>query len=214
MCLIAEVLVPLSVLPLGLSVERYDVDVELERVISVSADEPSYVWVWGPDAADFLDAFESVRDTSAVELIEAVPNGALYAADWDFTQDRLFAGVSNFDAVLLECATTTESWRLKLRIPSHSALSDLRRYWAAHGIDSEFDRITPLDSVETSVSDELTESQREALLLALEHGYFDEHRRTSLDELGAELDISRQAVAARLRRAYRTFAELTREQGR
>ncbi|KAB1197005.1 MULTISPECIES: helix-turn-helix domain-containing protein [Haloferax] len=211
MCLIAEVLVPLSALPPGQSVERYDVQLELEQLVPVSADERSYLWVRGPDATSFQEAIESALGTDAVQLVGTVPNGALYGSDWDFGQSLLLAGLSEYDAVLLECVTIVDFWRLRLRVPSHSALSGLKRYWANNGIDSEFDRISALDSVEAPVSESLTDSQREALLLALERGYFDEHRRTSLDELGSELDISRQAVAARLRRAYRTLAEIIRE---
>ncbi|WP_411965648.1 helix-turn-helix domain-containing protein [Haloferax sp. YSMS24] len=212
MCLIAEVLVPLSALPVGRPVEEYDVELELEQAVPVS-DTPSYVWAWGPDAADFHDAVESVLG-DPVKLVGTVPNGALYGSEWNFSESRLLAGLGEHGVVLLECVTATEFWRLRLRVPSHSALSDLKRYWANNGIDSEFDQIVPLSGHETSPSEELTDSQREALLLALENGYFDEHRRTSLDELGSELDISRQAVAARLRRAYRTLAELIREESR
>ena len=213
MCLIAEVLVPLSALPVGRPVEQYDVELELEQTIPVSDDGPSYVWAWGPDAVDFHEAVESVLGPP-VKLVGTVPNGALYGSDWDFGESRLLSGLRDHDVVLLECVTATESWRLRLRVPSHSALSDLKRDWANNGIDSEFDRIAPLAALETSPSEELTDSQREALLLALEQGYFDEHRRTSLDELGTELGISRQAVAARLRRAYRTLAEMIREESR
>jgi predicted DNA binding protein len=55
--------------------------------------------------------------------------------------------------------------------------------------------------------DGLTDAQRDILLLALEAGYFEEPREASLEDLAAELDISRQAVGTRLRRAYANLIE-------
>ncbi|KAB1189147.1 MULTISPECIES: helix-turn-helix domain-containing protein [Haloferax] len=212
MCLIAEVLVPLSALPFGQSVAQYDLELELEQTIPLSDDATSYVWARGPDAAVFRDAIESSLGPDEVTLVQTVPNGALYGSNWDPRQSGLLAALDDHGTVLLECSSSAETWRLRLRVPSHSDLSALRVHWANNGIEAEFDRITPLAADEAPLSEGLTESQREALLLALELGYFDEHRRTSLDELGAELDISRQAVAARLRRAYRTLAERIRDE--
>jgi len=46
----------------------------------------------------------------------------------------------------------------------------------------------------------LTDPQREALVLAYERGYFNSPREVTMEELGAELGITQQAVASRLRR--------------
>ncbi|KAB1192180.1 DNA-binding protein [Haloferax sp. MBLA0076] len=211
MCLIAEVLVPLSALPFGRSVEEYDIELELEQTIPLTDSVTSFVWARGPDASNFRPVVEA-SETHDVTLVATVPNGALYGSDWDPGTSRLFAGLPDHETVLLECTSTEEYWRLRLRVPSHSVLSDLRIHWANNGIEAEFDQITPLAADEAPLGEGLTDSQREALLLALELGYFDDHRRTSLDELGEELDISRQAVAARLRRAYRTLAERIRDE--
>ncbi|ELZ91788.1 DNA binding domain-containing protein [Haloferax mucosum ATCC BAA-1512] len=212
MCLIVEVVTPLSGFPLGRVVEQYDIEIELERSISTSASVASFLWVRGPDARTFETAADSVPSIDDLRLIEAVPDGVLYAVEWVFDRSPLFAGLVDPRIVLLECLATADSWWLRLRVPSHGALTDLRSDWTDRGLETEFARISSLGSAETPASEQLTSHQREALLLALERGYFDEHRRTSLDELGDELDISRQAVAARLRRAYRTLAERVRDE--
>lgn len=46
----------------------------------------------------------------------------------------------------------------------------------------------------------------EALRVPETTGYFEVLRAATLEELAAELDISRQAVANRLQRAFRTLA--------
>ncbi|MGB9953142.1 helix-turn-helix domain-containing protein [Haloarcula marismortui] len=48
---------------------------------------------------------------------------------------------------------------------------------------------------------DLTDSQRRALVLAVESGYFEVPRGTTLGELGAELGISEQSVSESIRRA-------------
>jgi predicted DNA binding protein len=61
-------------------------------------------------------------------------------------------------------------------------------------------RLYDLQTLEEGVPADLTDAQREALLAALEHGYYDQPRRISLEELGELLEISPQAVGGRLRR--------------
>ncbi|WP_148413044.1 helix-turn-helix domain-containing protein [Haloferax sp. KTX1] len=212
MCLIAEVVAPLSALPFGSAVEGYDVELELERSVPPASRATSFVWVRGPDAASFGEAVRSLPSVDDLTLVGSVSDRALYGVTWDASQIPVFDALIERDAVLLECLSTADSWWLKLRVSSHRVLTDLRREWAAHGIDTEFDRISSVAAEEEPMSERLTDTQLEALLLALDRGYFDERRDTSLDELGAELGISRQAVAARLKRAYRTLAERIRDE--
>lgn len=47
----------------------------------------------------------------------------------------------------------------------------------------------------------LSHQQRDALILALERGYFDVPRGVTLTEIGDELGITQQATSERIRRA-------------
>ncbi|MGB9957744.1 helix-turn-helix domain-containing protein [Haloferax prahovense] len=212
MCLIVEVVAPLSALPFGPAAEEHDIELELERSVPTALQAASFVWVRGPDAGAFGEVARSLPSVDDLTLVESVSDRALYGVSWDASESPIFDALVSRDAVLLECLSTGDSWWLKLRVSSHRVLTDLRREWAAHGIDTEFDRITSVAAEEAPVSEGLTDTQLEALLLALERGYFDERRDTSLGELGTELGISRQAVAARLKRAYRTLAERIRDE--
>ncbi|UVE48964.1 helix-turn-helix domain-containing protein [Haloferax larsenii] len=212
MCLIAEAIAPFSALPLVEADALGDLELELERTVPTAERRQQRLWVWGPGASNF-DA-HTVFDPSLddVSCLESIPGGALYRFQWDAAQNTLFTALADLDITLLECVGTNESWELRLRAPSHTSLSDLRTRCEAHGISLEFDRITSVAEESAPLGTRLTDDQREALVLALERGYFDDHRRTSLDELGRELDISRQAVSGRLRRAYRTLAEQVRDE--
>ena len=48
---------------------------------------------------------------------------------------------------------------------------------------------------------EVSADQREALLLALDQGYFATPRESTLDEMAEKLDITKQALSVRIRRA-------------
>jgi predicted DNA binding protein len=64
----------------------------------------------------------------------------------------------------------------------------------------------PRETVNVSL-DTLTETQRETLRRAVEAGYFDTPRRTSLAELAAEFGVSKSAVSRRLQAAERHLVD-------
>lgn len=51
-------------------------------------------------------------------------------------------------------------------------------------------------------------------MLAYREGYYEDPRGTDLEALAARLDITRQALSARLRRGYRNLLERTVVQDR
>ncbi|WP_396610409.1 helix-turn-helix domain-containing protein [Haloferax sp. S1W] len=212
MRLIAEAIAPFSALPLATPDALDGLELELERSVPTTERAQPLLWVWGQEAAAFDTSVASAPGFSVASRIETVPGGALYQLEWEPSQITLFSVLSDLNITLLECVNSEGYWELRLRAPSHTSLSDLRKHCKNHGITIEFDRIRSVAEEAAPLGTLLTEDQREALVLALEQGYFDDHRRTSLDELGGELDISRQAVAGRLRRAYRTLAERVRDE--
>jgi hypothetical protein len=77
-----------------------------------------------------------------------------------------------------------------------SIISDLR----ALGTDVSLERIRTGTAPKSNASDcvALTEKQREVLELAIESGYYDRPRETTLAELADELDVTASAVSQRL----------------
>lgn len=89
----------------------------------------------------------------------------------------------------------------RLRFNNHDKLTHLYNYLTDHDIDVHVERTYTLtEDSERGRQFDLTVEQREALVLALQHGYFATPSETDLGELAAELDISRQAVSDRIRR--------------
>jgi predicted DNA binding protein len=55
----------------------------------------------------------------------------------------------------------------------------------------------------------LTDPQREALITAVENGYFDVPARATLESISEALGITSQAVSERLNRGTKTLVEAT-----
>jgi predicted DNA binding protein len=70
-------------------------------------------------------------------------------------------------------------------------------------------KTTATDMTDRSDDYGLTAPQRQALLLAVEHGYYDVPRNGTLTDIAGELDISEQAASQRLRRGTRSLLRST-----
>jgi predicted DNA binding protein len=162
------------------------------------------------------EAFEeSLRANPGIDdlsIVEDTGSETLYALSWDSTRDAFVQGVREANATILEGFGTPETWTFRLRLPSHGALEAFREYCNDAGIRYTFERIASPTDPDTDPWYGLTQPQREALLRAVEEGYYAIPRRISTQELADELGISDQAVTERLRRAIVTLVTNTRPQ--
>ena len=90
--------------------------------------------------------------------------------------------------------------------PERTGLSNTYRFCTDNGFTISINTIHELTS-STGRYVTLTDAQRTALAAALDQGYFDIPRETTLEELAEELDISHQALSERLQRATKALAE-------
>ncbi|QSG04753.1 helix-turn-helix domain-containing protein [Halapricum desulfuricans] len=68
---------------------------------------------------------------------------------------------------------------------------------------------TSAERARTIDLESMTDKQRQALELAVEHGYYDQPSEVSLSEIASDLDISKQALSQRLATAERrVFTQL------
>ncbi|MFB6184764.1 MAG: helix-turn-helix domain-containing protein [Haloarculaceae archaeon] len=116
---------------------------------------------------------------------------------------------SEVGGLMLEAAGTDGGWNVQLQFPSRGELSDLYDYCSREGIELSVNHIYGESAVSGTRAVGVTGPQREALLTALEHGYFEQPRDVSLDELAGELDISSTAASGRLRRGIANLVETT-----
>jgi predicted DNA binding protein len=94
------------------------------------------------------------------------------------------------------------AWILTVWMPERTNLVHLWDYAGRNDIDIDLLRVNEYASLGNTDAG-LTDSQREALLVALETGYFEEPRNATLSEVAADLEISQPAASGLLRRGIK-----------
>ena len=129
-----------------------------------------------------------------------------YRIEYSDESKLISSAIVERGGLMLESKSESNGWLVRLQFPDHTTLYDLYEYATDGGITFEVLEIHQRES-ENDHTGGLTESQTEALVAAYEHGYYDEPRNTSLEELGEVLDISPTAVSGRLMRASARLVE-------
>lgn len=146
-----------------------------------------------------VDAFERVADagTEAIYRLEYADEAKLFSPE-----------ITSVGGVAINWENEGTTWDVKVWMPDREALRNLWDYADANDIDIELVRVNEYSGI---VDDDLglTDPQREALLTALEMGYFEEPREADLQSVAEELSISQPAAGGRLRRAMKRLVVST-----
>lgn len=196
--------------PLGTSFAGVDgVRVELEKIVPTTRTVVPYLWVRGVSAEAVETALDAHSATQEVTPVESVADRHLLRVDWNPGYEGFLTIMSETEVVLLSARGDDAEWTFVIRGDDHAAIG--RFQTACREADVPIDLVSLQESSgrdrETTYG--LTDAQREALLLTYERGYFDSPRATSLEDVAAELGISRQALSSRLRRGHRQLLETT-----
>jgi predicted DNA binding protein len=183
--------------------------VELERIVPTGDAVMPFFWVTGED----FEAFErKLRDSPTVrELLplDRIGDSALYRVEWLGDREDLIEGIARAEATVLQ-ARGTDRWIFRLRFSDHDKLGQFQNYCTDRGIAFHVDRVYTLTEEHgRGHRFGLTREQREALVLALQRGYFDTPSQVSLSELAEELGISQQALSNRIRRGNERVLQKT-----
>jgi predicted DNA binding protein len=177
-----------------------DVRLEIERIIPTGNEVMPFVWVSGEDHETFE---RTVRNRSAVKelfVLDQIDGDGLYRIEWADNPTDIIKGIAKTDATILE-AVGDGDWVFQLRFPDHDHLAEFHEFCRDLDLPVRVERTYSFTEYsELQHRDNLSEPQREALVLALQRGYFATPRKVNLDELATELDITRQALSARIRR--------------
>ena len=131
--------------------------------------------------------------------------GLLFRLEWDADTDGLLRALVDVPVRLLAGTYRDGLWTLRLRAVDRAAISTFQDACVAAGVSLTLSRLGPLADAAGHPEAGLTAAQIEALELAHRRGYFDDARKATLDDLSAELGISRQALAGRLQRGHRNL---------
>ncbi|MFB6205171.1 MAG: helix-turn-helix domain-containing protein [Haloglomus sp.] len=176
-------------------------------------DGPAKYLFWAEGGA--LDRLEDVLaadpTVTSFTRLTALTDRHLYRVNFTgaMKERMTYLDAAPNDIVYLEMESTHERTRLRARVPTRVALRDYVETCHEKGIEMRVESLYRADGEEDRPRFGLTEPQREALLRAREAGYFDPDRGATLAEIAADLDISRQALAGRLRRGHRQLIDAT-----
>lgn len=112
----------------------------------------------------------------------------------------------DLEFTLLSGVATTSGWEFELRFPDGAAASEFKTFLNERAIPHDLRRLYRLSTIPQGAT-ELTDEQREALLVAYQCGHFNEPRDATLSELADQLVISPSSVSGRLRQGYEVLVE-------
>lgn len=201
MSVIADFSVPADAFPLGNLLEvRPGVQVRLESLIPTGQSVIPYFWVESPDVEAVERALRESDIVESVDLVDRAGTETLFRVSWSESVNGLIEAIRNTDSVILGGQGHGDHWSFQLRFSGNDSLSSFYRAVVEKGIDLELEGVhNPLEASEPPEL-QLTDEQREALVVAFEWGYFEVPRETTLVELAEELEISDSAVSQRIRR--------------
>lgn len=210
MAVIANLRIPADSFELGriLDLER-DGKLTLEDMVPM-----------GERAVPFFSVSDGVRDSfeqsvgshpSVENIVEVSRHDSerLYSLDWNVERDVFFQGLIERDGQLLSGSGTVETWEFEVRFLTHERLSEFQEHCSNAHITLEVGRIYNPVRPGAGMWYGVTAPQREALVRAVQGGYYSIPREMSTQDLADELGISDQAVTERLRRGIETLTRNT-----
>lgn len=183
--------------------------VEVERVV---AHEPDRImplfWTRGDNHADFEDAAADDPSVERITKLDEADDAVLYRAEWVENVETVAYAYTETGATILEATGQNERWNVQMRFDDEDALSTFRAYLDENDHPFSLDALYRQHQPTTDGHD-VTTPQREALLAALDAGYYNVPRDDTMDEVAADLGISQQALSKRLRRGHCNLVETT-----
>lgn len=185
---------------------RHDQSSRVRSVSEAGTDPSSGKFFYYIQSSDFLQFEEGLRNDNTVSeferVIETRDEEAIYSFEYTDDAKILSPVISAANGVILNMENEANAWILTVWMPERTDLAQLWDYAQRNDITIELLRVNEYASLGNTDAG-LTDSQRDALLLAVEAGYFEEPRDATLSEVAAELDISQPAASGLLRRAIK-----------
>jgi predicted DNA binding protein len=178
----------------------------VESVSEAGTDPTSGRFFYHVQSDDFRRFEDGLRSDGTIgdfeRVIETRDGEAIYSFEYTDEAKILSPVISAANGVIVDMKNDGTAWILTVWLPERSELADLWDYARANDVEIDLLRVNDYASLGSRDAG-LTDSQREALLVAFEMGYFEEPRDVTLGEVAAELDISQPAASGLLRRGIR-----------
>lgn len=185
-----------------------DTVTSLESIVPLGGRSVPFFRTYG-GRQSFEAAARDHAEVNDIRLVNTHNGEALYALDWDITEDTFFRGIVEMGGYVMEAEGTASEWSFDLRFESHDALGAFQEYCVDNGIPMDVERIYNPTKPDAGPWYGLSGPQRETLGHAVERGYYDIPRGCSTKDLADDFDLSDQAVTERLRRGISSLVRNT-----
>lgn len=200
MSVLVEFLGPPSSYPLGKFLGDYPaVSVDVDRIVPTGG-STHYVWLSGEAHGALAEELREDHSIEEVCVVDELPGRVLIRFERERSESPLFRLAAEFQATPVGVHGTEEGWRVRLRFSDQETLTTFYETCRREGVHLELRQTYRPNGFPREAEFGLTATQAETLDRALEAGYFEIPRRTTLAELATDLGVSEQAVSERLRR--------------
>lgn len=104
---------------------------------------------------------------------------------------------------ILDARARDGTWTVRVLVPERDAVAAIVESCDRYDLDLRVERIAPASNSIHARTSDLTDEQFRTVQSALEEGYYQIPRETTLSDLSEELGVSHQALSERLRRGHR-----------
>ncbi|MFC7045214.1 helix-turn-helix domain-containing protein [Halobacteriaceae archaeon GCM10025711] len=206
MTVIADITIPADSFELGRALRDFpNVEIELERIVPLRETIIPLFWVSGTDTAAVEETLEANPQTKSVTQLTKTDEKTLFEVRWSDEINGIVEALIDTRGKILEATGTAETWDFRIRFEAHEQLSAFNVALTDGGIPVTLRHLynpTPPEEVST-----LSDEQREALVVAYRHGFFEVPRRITLAGLAERMNISDTALSQRMRRALAIVVE-------
>jgi hypothetical protein len=201
MVLEASFIVEDSEFPLSAVFEHLSsVTIELDRVVPTTSAAIPYFWIYTDNTTKLNTDLGDEIGISEVTMIDQVKETMLVRIDWNLDHESVLTAILNTDVTLLSGKGRGGQWVFTVRAQEQAEISSFQTYCRNHELSVELTQLHSVSPLKDGQEYNLTADQRIALELAYNRGYFESPRRATQEDLGDDLDITRQAVSSLLKR--------------
>lgn len=164
--------------------------------------------LWG--AGGDFDAFDAAlaADPTVEEVVTATEydEEKFYQVNWTEDLKLHLDAALDREGSVLHAETRDGDWHLTIRFTTRDQFETFRRHLSERGISFHLENLTRATSPQQFMGG-LTAAQRDALVAAVEEGYFAIPREATMADVADALGISTQSASERLRRGVEQFVE-------
>ena len=173
------------------------------REAGTETDSGSHHFVVRSESFERFDAALAADPTvDAFERLTRIDDDCVYRVAYTERAVLFSPEVTRSNGLTLDIENDGTGWAMSVWVPDRERLARLWAFAEDNDMDVRLQRTNEYAGPITEDAD-LTAAQREALLTALDAGYFEEPREVTLDEVATELDISQPAAGGLLRRGIK-----------